>query len=181
MNRTRTIQTPIGNLACLRSLSHYKIQRLAWRIVSSPTGGNSIIYMYTRRIRQSDTQVFNAVNINLSLVIRKHWNIATVTSEHNYFYVWYCSHNWHCNQSQTTDAHADKPLLHIYIYIAPLDMKRCICHFAKWLIHPFISKGTNGLLHNNIRHDASGPDICFSYHTPWFCLKLKYSQLFLTI
>ena len=26
-------------------------------------------------------------------------------------------------------------------YIAHLDMKGCICHFAKWQIHPFISKG----------------------------------------
>ena len=25
---------------------------------------------------------------------------------------------------------------------SPLDMKGCICHFAKWQIHPFISKGT---------------------------------------
>ena len=24
----------------------------------------------------------------------------------------------------------------------PLDMKGSICHFAKWQIHPFISKGT---------------------------------------
>ena len=30
----------------------------------------------------------------------------------------------------------------------PLDMKGCICHFIKWQIHPFISKGTT---------------ICFSY------------------
>ena len=28
------------------------------------------------------------------------------------------------------------------IYIVPLDMKGCICHFVKWQIHPFISKGT---------------------------------------
>ena len=27
-------------------------------------------------------------------------------------------------------------------YIVPLDMKVCICHFVKWQIHPFISKGT---------------------------------------
>ena len=27
-------------------------------------------------------------------------------------------------------------------HIVPLDMKGCICHFAKWQIHPFISKGT---------------------------------------
>ena len=27
-------------------------------------------------------------------------------------------------------------------YIVPLGMKGCICHFAKWQIHPFISKGT---------------------------------------
>ena len=27
-------------------------------------------------------------------------------------------------------------------HIVPLDMKGCICHFAKWHIHPFISKGT---------------------------------------
>ena len=23
----------------------------------------------------------------------------------------------------------------------PLDMKRCICHFTKWQMHPFIPKG----------------------------------------
>ena len=27
-------------------------------------------------------------------------------------------------------------------YNVPLDMKGCICHFTKWQIHPFISKGT---------------------------------------
>ena len=27
-------------------------------------------------------------------------------------------------------------------YFVPLDMKGCICHFTKWRIHPFISKGT---------------------------------------
>ena len=26
--------------------------------------------------------------------------------------------------------------------IVPLDMKGCICHFTKWQIHLFISKGT---------------------------------------
>ena len=34
--------------------------------------------------------------------------------------------------------------LHIGIFsgdIVPLDMKGCICHFAKWQIHPIISKG----------------------------------------
>ena len=28
------------------------------------------------------------------------------------------------------------------IHSVPLDMKGCICHFSKWQIHPFISKGT---------------------------------------
>ena len=27
-------------------------------------------------------------------------------------------------------------------HTVPLDMKGCICHLAKWQIHPFISKGT---------------------------------------
>ena len=27
--------------------------------------------------------------------------------------------------------------------IVILDMKWCVCHFVKWRIHPFISKGTN--------------------------------------
>ena len=27
--------------------------------------------------------------------------------------------------------------------IIPFDMKGCICHFTKWQIHPFISKGRN--------------------------------------
>ena len=31
---------------------------------------------------------------------------------------------------------------HQSIYV-PLDMIGCICHFTKWQIHPFISKGTN--------------------------------------
>ena len=29
-----------------------------------------------------------------------------------------------------------------------LDMKGCICHFVKWQIHPFLSKGTNCHLAN---------------------------------
>ena len=32
--------------------------------------------------------------------------------------------------------------VHCRILIVPLDMKGCICHFAKWQIHPFISEGT---------------------------------------
>ena len=37
-------------------------------------------------------------------------------------------------------------------YIVPLDMKGCICHFVKWQIHPFISKGTiDCALANTIR------------------------------
>ena len=31
----------------------------------------------------------------------------------------------------------------LHQYIVTLDMKGCICHFTKWQIHPFISKGTN--------------------------------------
>ena len=31
------------------------------------------------------------------------------------------------------------------VYLVSLDMKGCICHFVKWQIHPFISKGT---IHN---------------------------------
>ena len=27
--------------------------------------------------------------------------------------------------------------------LVPLDMEGCICHFVKWQIHSFISKGTN--------------------------------------
>ena len=29
----------------------------------------------------------------------------------------------------------------VYNHIVPLDMKGCICHFVKWQIHTFISKG----------------------------------------
>ena len=29
-----------------------------------------------------------------------------------------------------------------HIYFVPLDMKGCMCHFKKWQIHPFISRGT---------------------------------------
>ena len=39
----------------------------------------------------------------------------------------------------TTEHHGDKNMDNI---IAHLDMKGCICHFAKWQIHPFISKWT---------------------------------------
>ena len=28
------------------------------------------------------------------------------------------------------------------LYIIPSDMKGCICHFTKWQINPFISKGS---------------------------------------
>ena len=40
---------------------------------------------------------------------------------------------------------------------SPLDMKGCICHFAKWQIHPFISKGTTweGLREKIIDHFIS--------------------------
>ena len=31
---------------------------------------------------------------------------------------------------------------HIGTHIVPLGMKGCICHFVKWQIHPFISKGS---------------------------------------
>ena len=31
-------------------------------------------------------------------------------------------------------------------HFAPLDMKRCICHFKKWQIHPFIFKGATYFL-----------------------------------
>ena len=27
------------------------------------------------------------------------------------------------------------------VRFVPLDMKGCVCHFTKWQIHPFISKG----------------------------------------
>ena len=33
-------------------------------------------------------------------------------------------------------------MMSLHNYIAPLDMKECICHFAKWQIHPFISMCT---------------------------------------
>ena len=29
-----------------------------------------------------------------------------------------------------------------YQYFVPLNMKGCICHFTKWQIHPFMSRGT---------------------------------------
>ena len=29
----------------------------------------------------------------------------------------------------------------ILTHIVPLDMEGCICHFVKWQMHPFISKG----------------------------------------
>ena len=33
-------------------------------------------------------------------------------------------------------------MLPVPLYIVPLDMKVCICHFTKWQIHPFSSKET---------------------------------------
>ena len=36
---------------------------------------------------------------------------------------------------------SNRPLGYERVYL-PLDMKGCICHFKKWQIHPFISKGT---------------------------------------
>ena len=39
--------------------------------------------------------------------------------------------------------HTDSPNEILAQHIVPLDMKRCICHFLKWQIHPFISKGAN--------------------------------------
>ena len=34
--------------------------------------------------------------------------------------------------------------------LSPLEHERCICHFVKWQIHPFISKGTNYIYNDNI-------------------------------
>ena len=31
---------------------------------------------------------------------------------------------------------------HCFDIVVPFDMKACICHFVKWQIHRFISKGT---------------------------------------
>ena len=31
---------------------------------------------------------------------------------------------------------------YVDVHVVPLDMKGYICHFRKWQIHPFISKGT---------------------------------------
>ena len=36
----------------------------------------------------------------------------------------------------------------------PLDMKGCICHFTKWQIHPFISKGSKCTPHISRRFQA---------------------------
>ena len=33
-------------------------------------------------------------------------------------------------------------MLDVRRYYVSFDMKGCICHFVKWQIHPFISKGT---------------------------------------
>ena len=37
---------------------------------------------------------------------------------------------------------SSKPALKCSVKICPLDMKGCICNFTKWMIHPFILKGT---------------------------------------
>ena len=45
-------------------------------------------------------------------------------------------------------------------HIVPLDMKGCICHFAKWQIDPFISKGTiqDKTRQDNTRQDKTRQD-----------------------
>ena len=51
----------------------------------------------------------------------------------DYFLMIYCSmYNDIDDQSEERHHH----------YIGPLNMKGCIYHLTKWLIHPFISKGT---------------------------------------
>ena len=47
-------------------------------------------------------------------------------------------HHYHHPSACQTDS----AISFLYKYIVPLDMKGCICHFIKWQIHPFISKGT---------------------------------------
>ena len=48
---------------------------------------------------------------------------------------WAQNHNYH-------DAVHDNGYRYT-VKIVPLDMKGCTCHFAKWQMHPFISKGRN--------------------------------------
>ena len=51
----------------------------------------------------------------------------------------------HCrNIILSTQLHllSSKPALKCSVKICPLDMKGCICNFTKWMIHPFILKGT---------------------------------------
>ena len=38
---------------------------------------------------------------------------------------------------------------------APLDMKGCVCYFAKWQIHPFITKGTNYIQRSDQRSSTT--------------------------
>ena len=40
--------------------------------------------------------------------------------------------------------------------VVPLDMKGCMCHFAKWQMHPFISKGTTCIIGSWVKWPLRG-------------------------
>ena len=52
----------------------------------------------------------------------------------------------HSNQRIVCAAHFSRSIhrfcCQLTTYYVTLDMKGCICHFVKWQIHPFMSKGT---------------------------------------
>ena len=52
--------------------------------------------------------------------------------------------------SKMTNTHTTEDL-----QIVPLDIKGCICHFTKWQMHPFISKGSKCRTKQRYRRKAT--------------------------
>ena len=91
------------------------------------------------------------IQFNMTIVrIKVCWYAGLVTSKHLMFSaeeVWFLGALTRMCRC-TTQAMEFKPHSHPLTH-DPFDMKGCICHFTKWQIHPFISKGTLSAMYDS--------------------------------
>ena len=86
---------------------------------------------------------------------------------HRTIYVYCFARSFHKMRIQRMDERVSDRVTVSHWYIVPLGMKVCICHFVKWQIHPFISKGTNYVVTANttmLHTDANLPCWCHLFY-----------------
>ena len=89
---------------------------------------SNLITFFGRATCLSQSGVFGGLRTLICYFPRWQWVLYQKTSGlHNYV---------------VFTTHASTTLYPPGTHIVPLEMKGCICHFAKWQIHPLISKGT---------------------------------------